>query len=128
MNIVKAEAFANTAGMSRLDSFHFTDSSRTFELKPEVNRSISAQSYRSFCTGPTSLASPLRTPEASIKTKIPKGQCGNDHQIRTITSSEQCTLLEIVTQEQKRTVLYLKTVGCVDTGSEARLDCNIEVP
>jgi len=33
MNIVKAEAFANAAGVV-LDTFHFTDSSRTFELNP----------------------------------------------------------------------------------------------
>jgi len=38
MNIVKAEAFANSAGII-LDTFHFTDPSRTFEMNPgEIDR------------------------------------------------------------------------------------------
>jgi len=116
MNIVKAEAFANTAGMV-LDSFHFTDSSRTFELNPgEIDRF--RRNLTDVLHGPTSLASPLRTPEAST-TKIPKVNVETTIKFDD-TSSEQCTLLEIVTQD-KRGLLYLLA------SIMARLDCNIEV-
>ena len=116
MNIVKAEAFANTAGMV-LDSFHFTDSSRTFELNPgEIDRF--RRNLTDVLHGPTSLASPLRTPEAST-TKIPKVTVETSIKFDD-TSSEQCTLLEIVTQD-KRGLLYILA------SIMARLDCNIEV-
>jgi [protein-PII] uridylyltransferase len=117
MNIVKAEAFANTAGMV-LDSFHFTDSSRTFELNPgEIDRF--RRNLTDVLHGPTSLASPLRTPEAASTTKIPKVNVETAIKFDD-TSSEQCTLLEIVTQD-KRGLLYLLA------STMARLDCNIEV-
>ena len=116
MNIVKAEAFANTAGMV-LDSFHFTDSSRTFELNPgEMDRF--RRNLTDVLHGATSLASPLRTPEDST-TKIPKVNVETTIKFDD-TSSEQCTLLEIVTQD-KRGLLYLLA------SIMARLDCNIEV-
>src|SRR6267143_1402944 len=117
MNIVKAEAFANTAGMI-LDSFRFTDSSRTFELNPgEIDR------FRCNLTevllGTTSLQSPLRAPEVASTRKIPKVNVETAIKFDD-NSSEQCTLLEIVTQD-KRGLLYLRA------STMARLDCNIEV-
>jgi [protein-PII] uridylyltransferase len=116
MNIVKAEAFANTAGMV-LDSFHFTDSSRTFELNPgEIDRF--RRNLTETLQGITSLQSPLRTPEAS-KPNTPKVNVETAIKFDN-TSSEQCTLLEIVTQD-KRGLLYLLA------WTMARLDCNIEV-
>ena len=116
MNIVKAEAFANTAGMV-LDSFHFTDSSRTFELNPgEIDRF--RRNLTDVLHGPTSLASPLRTPEAST-TKIPKVNVETTIKFDD-TSSEQCTLLEIVTQDKRGLLYSLASIM-------ARLDCNIEV-
>jgi [protein-PII] uridylyltransferase len=117
MNIVKAEAFANAAGMV-LDSFHFTDSSRTFELNPgEIDRF--RRNLTDVLQGTTSLASPLRASEAASTPKIPKVNVATAIKFDD-TSSEQSTLLEIVTQD-KRGLLYLLA------STMARLDCNIEV-
>ncbi len=117
MNIVKAEAFANTAGIV-LDSFHFSDSSRTFELNPdEIDRF--RRNLTEVLQGTTSLESPLRIPEAASTPKIPKVNVETAIKFDD-TSSEQCTLLEIVTQD-KRGLLYLLA------STMARLDCNIEV-
>jgi [protein-PII] uridylyltransferase len=117
MNIVKAEAFANNAGMV-LDSFHFTDSSRTFELNPsEIDRF--RRNLTEVLLGTTALQSPLRTTGTISTPKIPKVNVETSIKFDD-SSSEHCTLLEIVTQD-KRGLLYLLS------STMARLDCNIEV-
>ena len=117
MNIVKGQAFSNTAGIV-LDSFHFSDSCRTFELNPgEIDRF--RRNLIDVLQGTTSLESPLRTPEAASTPKIPKVNVKTAIKFDD-TSSEQCTLLEIVTQDKKG-LLYLLA------STMARLACNIEV-
>jgi len=117
MNIVKADAFANAAGIV-LDTFHFTDLHRTLELNPsEIERFLT--SLRDVVNGKAALepllkgretASRARTPKVTVETRT-----GFDD-----TSSEHSTLLEIFAQDRPG-LLY-------DIGSTlARLNCNIEV-
>ncbi len=117
MNILKADAFANEAGVV-LDTFHFVDLHRTLELNPsEIPRfreSIAdvvnnKQPLEPLLKGRLS-ASFARPPKVAIPTAM-----SFDDQ-----SSDQCTLLEVVTQDRAG-LLY-------DIGSAlARLSCNIEV-
>lgn len=117
MNIVKADAFANAAGVV-LDTFQFADLHRTLELNPsEVAR------FRKSLTDVVSGKAPLeplllsrqgangaRQAKVNIETRI-----SFDDQ-----ASEHSTLLEIVAQDRPG-LLY-------DIGSAlARLECNIEV-
>jgi len=117
MNIMKADAFANAAGVV-LDTFHFVDLHRTLELNPsEIPRfrqSIAdvvnnRQALEPLLKGRLS-ASLARPPKVAIATTL-----NFDDQ-----SSNQCTLLEIITQDRAG-LLY-------EIGSAlARLACNIEV-
>ena len=117
MNIIKADAFANSAG-NVLDTFHFSDLHRTLELNPtEIERFL--QSLSDVVDGKAPLepllsgresANRARPPKVSVETRI-----GFDD-----TSSDHSTLLEIVAQDRPG-LLY-------DIGSTlARLGCNIEV-
>jgi [protein-PII] uridylyltransferase len=117
MNIIKADAFANAAGIV-LDTFHFLDLHRTLELNPsETDRFL--KSLKDVVNGQAPLepllsgresASRARPPKVSIETRM-----GFDD-----TSSDHSTLLEIVGQDRPG-LLY-------DIGSTlARLGCNIEV-
>jgi [protein-PII] uridylyltransferase len=117
MNIVKADAFANAAGVV-LDTFHFVDLHRTLELNPgEIPRfrqSIAdvvnnRQALEPLLKGRLS-ASMGRPPKVAVPTSLNFDD----------TSSDQCTLLEIITQDRAG-LLY-------EIGSAlARLACNIEV-
>lgn len=117
MNIVKADAFANAAGMV-LDTFHFVDLHHTLELNPsEVVR------FRKSLSDVVNGVAPLepllrsrdnvsrgRTPKVAVATRIDFDE----------TSSLKSTLLEIATQDHPG-LLY-------EIGSAlARLGCNIEV-
>jgi [protein-PII] uridylyltransferase len=114
---MKADAFANAAGVV-LDTFHFVDLHRTLELNPsEIPRfrqSIAdvvnnRQALEPLLKGRLS-ASLARPPKVAIATTL-----NFDDQ-----SSDQCTLLEIITQDRAG-LLY-------EIGSAlARLACNIEV-
>jgi [protein-PII] uridylyltransferase len=117
MNIMKADAFANAAGVV-VDTFHFADLHRTLELNPtEIDRF--RRSLSDVVNGKAPLnpllqardkASRERPPKVTVDTKF-----GFDD-----NSSEQSTLLEIVAQDRPG-LLY-------DIGSTlARLWCNIEV-
>lgn len=116
MNIVKADAFANSAGVV-LDTFHFSDLYRTLELNPgEVRRF--EQSLKDVINGKAPLEPLLKSREGAalrprkvpVETKISFDD----------SSSVHCTLLEIITQDRPG-LLY-------DMGSAlARLSCNIEV-
>jgi [protein-PII] uridylyltransferase len=117
MNIVKADAFANAAGVV-LDTFHFVDLHRTLELNPsEVERF--RKSLADVINGKAPLepllkgreiASKARPPKVTVETKITYDE----------TSSVHSTLLEIMAPDRPG-LLY-------DIGSAlARLGCNIDV-
>jgi [protein-PII] uridylyltransferase len=117
MNIIKADAFANAAGVV-LDTFHFADLHRTLELNPtEIERF--RRSLTDVVNGKAPLqpllqgrdkASRERPPKVAVETKF----------VFDDRSSEHSTLLELVAQDRPG-LLY-------DIGSTlARLWCNIEV-
>ncbi len=115
MNIVKAEAFANAAGVV-LDTFHFTDPSRTFELNPsEVER------FRHNLTETLqeSAAAQGLLPEGASGAPAPKIMVETTVKFDD-ASSRRCTVLEIITQD-RRGLLHLMA------STIARLNCNIEV-
>lgn len=117
MNIVKADAFANAAGVV-LDTFHFVDMHRTLELNPgEIARfqlNIAdvlngKQALEPLLKGRLA-ASGARPPKVLVPTAISFDE----------TSSDNCTLMEVVTQDRPG-LLY-------EVGSAlARLACNIDV-
>ena len=117
MNIVKADAFANTAGVV-LDTFHFADLHRTLELNPgEIDRF--RQSIADVLNGKQPLepllkgrlaASVARPPKVLVSTAINFDDGSSDHS----------TLVEVVTQDRPG-LLY--GIG----SALARLACNIDV-
>jgi [protein-PII] uridylyltransferase len=117
MNIVKADAFANAAGVV-LDTFHFVDLHRTLELNPgEIVRF--QQSIAAVLNGKQALeplmkgrlaASGARPPKVVVPTAINFDEGSSDH----------CTLVEVVTQDRPG-LLY--GIG----SALARLACNIDV-
>ena len=117
MNIIKADAFANAAGIV-LDTFHFADLHRTLELNPsEIERF--RRSLADVVNGRAPLEPLLKGREIASRARPLKVA------IETRTSfddasSAHSTLLEIVAQDRPG-LLY-------DIGSTlARLGCNIEV-
>jgi [protein-PII] uridylyltransferase len=117
MNIVKADAFANAAGVV-LDTFQFVDLHHTLELNPsEIARF--QKSLADIVNGKAPLEPLLKGRESASKAKPPKvaveTRIGYDD-----TSSAHSTLLEIMVQDRPG-LLY-------DIGSAlARLGCNIDV-
>jgi [protein-PII] uridylyltransferase len=117
MNINKADAFANAAGVV-LDTFHFADLHRTLELNPGE-----AARFRKSLADVVNAKAPLepllksresasrgRAPKVTVETRINFDDASSAHS----------TLLEIVTQDHPG-LLY-------EIGSAlARLGCNIEV-
>jgi len=117
MNIIKADAFANAAGIV-LDTFHFADLHRTLELNPTEGERFQ-RSLIDVVNGKEPLEPLLRGRDSAsrarpLKVAIETRTSFDD------TSSEHCTLLEIVAQDRPG-LLY-------EMGSTlARLGCNIEV-
>jgi [protein-PII] uridylyltransferase len=117
MNIVKADAFANSAGVV-LDTFHFVDLHRTLELNPsEIPR---------FRQSISDVVNNKQTLEPLLKGRLAAAVANPPKVLVQTTvnfddeSSEHCTLMEIVTQDRPG-LLY-------EIGSAlARLACNIEV-
>ena len=117
MNIVKADAFANAAGVV-LDTFHFVDLHKTLELNPgEIPRF--QQSVADVLNGKQPLeplmkgrlaAAVARPPKVAVTTSINFDDNSSDH----------CTLVEIMTQDRPG-LLY--GIG----SALARLACNIDV-
>jgi len=117
MNIVKADAFANAAGVV-LDTFHFMDLHKTLELNPgELARF--QQSIADVLNGKQTLepllkgrlaAAPARPPKVAVSTSINFDDGSSDHS----------TLMEIMTQDRPG-LLY--GIG----SALARLACNIDV-
>jgi [protein-PII] uridylyltransferase len=117
MNIIKADAFANAAGVV-LDTFHFTDLHRTLELNPtEVERFC--KSLLDVVRGTSPLEALLKSRASSGRQRSPKVEVATRISFDD-TSSTHSTLLEIVTQDHPG---LLHEIG----SALARLDCNIEV-
>ena len=117
MNIVKADAFANAAGVV-LDMFQFVDLHHTLELNPsEIQRF--QKNLADIVNGKAPLEPLLKSRESASKAKPPKVAVETRINYDD-TSSTQCTLLEIMAQDRPG-LLY-------DIGSAlARLGCNIDV-
>jgi len=117
MNINKADAFANAAGVV-LDTFHFADLHRTLELNPsEVARF--RKSLEDVVNGKAPLEPLLKSREGASRGRPPKVTVETRINFDD-SSSAHSTLLEIVTQDHPG-LLY-------EIGSAlARLGCNIEV-
>jgi [protein-PII] uridylyltransferase len=117
MNIVKADAFANAAGVV-LDTFQFVDLHRTLELNPtEIERF--QKSIADIVSGKAALEPLLKGRESASKAKPPKVMVETRINYDD-SSSVQSTLLEIMAQDRPG-LLY-------DIGSAlARLGCNIDV-
>jgi [protein-PII] uridylyltransferase len=117
MNIVKADAFANAAGVV-LDTFQFIDLHHTLELNPsEIERF--QKGLADVVNGKAPLEPLLKGRENASRARPPKvaieARLNYDD-----TSSAQSTLLEIVAQDRPGLLL--------DIGSAlARLGCNIDV-
>lgn len=117
MNINKADAFANAAGVV-LDTFHFADLHRTLELNPsEIARF--RKSLEDVVNGKAPLEPLLKSREGASRGRAPKVTVETRINFDD-SSSAHSTLLEIVTQDHPG-LLY-------EIGSAlARLGCNIEV-
>jgi [protein-PII] uridylyltransferase len=117
MNIVKADAFANAAGIV-LDTFQFVDLHHTLELNPsEIARF--QKSLADIVNGKAPLEPLLKSRESASKAKPPKVAVETRISYDD-TSSAHSTLLEIMVQDRPG-LLY-------DVGSAlARLGCNIDV-
>jgi [protein-PII] uridylyltransferase len=117
MNIVKADAFANAAGVV-LDTFQFVDLHHTLELNPsEILRF--QKSLADIVNGKAPLDPLLKGRESASRAKPPK--VAVEMRINyDDASSTHSTLLEIMAQDHPG-LLY-------DVGSAlARLGCNIDV-
>jgi [protein-PII] uridylyltransferase len=117
MNIVKADAFANAAGIV-LDTFHFVDLHHTLELNPsEIERF--QKSLTDVLNGKAQLGPLLKGRESASRAKPPKVAVETRINYDD-TSSVHSTLLEIMAQDRAG-LLY-------DVGTAlARLGCNIDV-
>jgi [protein-PII] uridylyltransferase len=117
MNIIKADAFANAAGVV-LDTFHFADLHHTLELNPsEIGRF--RKSLTDVVNGKAALEQLLKGRESASRARPPKVTVETRINFDD-TSSAHSTLMEIVTQDRPG-LLY-------EIGSAlARLGCNIEV-
>ncbi|HEX7961004.1 MAG TPA: ACT domain-containing protein, partial [Terriglobales bacterium] len=117
MNIVKADAFANSAGIA-LDTFYFADLHHTLELNPgEVERF--RRSLTEIVSGKTSLKPILEGRLSAHRTRKPKVTVETSIRFDD-TSSSHCTLLEILAQDRPGLLYEMGSVL-------ADLGCNIDV-
>jgi [protein-PII] uridylyltransferase len=123
MNIVKADAFSNDAGII-VDSFQFTDTFRTLELNPEEKDRFTANVHEVLSQGITATKHQIEqllanrrqstTRNGTVKVEIPT-RLEFDSE-----SSSQSTLLQVVSQD---TPGLLRQIALVLHAH----DCNIEV-
>ena len=117
MNIVKAAAFSNEAGVV-VDTFFFTDRFRTLELNlPEWERFKT--SIHDVLTGKADLDRMLRDRMRSERKTAPKVKVETRVEIDD-ECSEQSTLVEVITQDQPGLLYRISSLF-------AREKCNIEI-
>ncbi len=117
MNIVKADAFANSAGVV-LDTFHFVDLHRTLELNPDELPRFQ-QSIADVVNGKQPLEPLLKGRLGAMVARPVKVAVATTINFDD-ASSDLCTLMEVTAQDRPG-LLY-------EVGSAlARLACNIEV-
>jgi [protein-PII] uridylyltransferase len=117
MDIWKAEAFANAAGVV-VDTFHFTDPHRTLELNPSESAHLEKH-IEDVLSGAIARDTLMRgraggrahsSPKVNVTTQIRFDE----------TSSPHSTLMEIVTQDRPGLLFHLSS-------TLANFGCNIEV-
>jgi len=117
MNIVKAAAFSNSAGVV-VDTLYFTDRFRTLELNlPEWERFKT--SIHDVLTGKADLERMLRDRLRSEKRVPPKVKVDTRIEIDDECSA-QSTLIEVITQDQPGLLYRISSLF-------ARENCNIEI-
>jgi len=122
MNIVKADAFSNEAGII-VDSFQFTDTFRTFELNPEEKDRFLANVREILSQGITATRAQIEQLLASRRQATRNGTVKVDIPTRLefdSGSSTHSTLLQVVAQD---TPGLLRQIALVLHAH----DCNIEV-
>jgi [protein-PII] uridylyltransferase len=117
MNIWKAEAFGNAAGVV-VDTFHFTDPHRTLELNPSERERLE-QNIAAVVSGKTRLEDLMRGRAAAQALRPPKISVATEVRFDD-SSSSHSTLLEIVTQDRPGLLYHLSSAF-------AHTGCNIEV-
>jgi [protein-PII] uridylyltransferase len=117
MNIIKADAFANAAGVI-LDTFHFSDLHRTLELNP-TERERFQRSLADVLTDRAALEPLLQSREIASRARAPKVMIQTQINFDEAASAHS-TLLEVVAQDRPG-LLYDMSAAL------ARLGCNIEV-
>jgi [protein-PII] uridylyltransferase len=117
MNIVKAAAFSNQAGVV-VDTFYFTDRFRTLELNlPEWERFQT--SIHDVLTGKADLERMLRDRLRSEKRRAPKVKV--ETRVKTDDAcSAHSTLIEIIAQDQPGLLHRISSIF-------SRENCNIEI-
>lgn len=116
MNILKAEAFANKAGVA-LDTFRFSDRFRTLELNPpEINRLKGkvAEAVSGAINVVELMETKFKPAAQSPKVKIQPSVQTDNH------CSQHSTLIEIVAQDRPGLLYDISS-------AMAELGCNIEV-
>ena len=117
MDIWKAEAFANAAGVV-VDTFHFTDPHKTLELNPSELARLE-KNIESVLSGAIPVETLMRGRDAAHSNSQPKVNVAT--QIRFDDgSSPHSTLMEIVTQDRPGLLFRLGS-------TLANFGCNIEV-
>ena len=122
MNIVKADAFANQAGVI-VDSFHFTDTFRTLELNPEEKDRFLANVHDVLSQGITATRNQIEQLLANRRQNTRSGTVKVEVPTRLEFDSESSThstLLQVVAQD---TSGLLREIALVLHAH----DCNIEV-
>ena len=129
MNIVKADAFSNAAGLI-LDSFQFTDPFRTLELNPGEHERF-LRSLRAALGGAGLVDDMLRARERPRR-KAPARVPVEPRYHFDAESSSHCTLLQVVAQDSPGLLRALSAAiaGCrcsievalVDTEGELAID------
>ena len=122
MNIVKADAFSNDAGII-VDSFQFTDTFRTLELNPEEKDRFVANVQEILSLGITASKTQIEQLLANRRQNTRNGTVKVEIATRLefdSESSNQSTLLQVVAQD---TPGLLRQIALVLHNH----DCNIEV-
>jgi [protein-PII] uridylyltransferase len=117
MNIVKANAFSNAAGMV-VDTFYFTDRFRTLEMNLQEWERLK-KSIAAVVKGEADLARMVRDRLKSEKITIPKIKIATQIEFDD-NSSAHSTLVQVLTQD--RPGLLYRMCSLV-----SKHDCNIEI-